>query len=273
MIKHYQYEHDNEFFYQKLHRTRSVNMAQSHLHQNYEIYYLLSGERQYFIGNSSYCIKPHDIVLIPKEVPHKTTSALRAEHERILVSVPDSWLTTDEKNVFAKNCIHIPQPLAENCESILGRIEYEYNLNDRYSEEMIVGAVHELMVFLSRIIENSADSLIAEANGSMAERAAQYICEHYGEPLTLEDLATEFSLSREYFSSKFKQTTGFGFSEYLNQVRVANASRMLRSGSVSVTDVAYRCGFNDSNYFATVFKRIRGVSPKKYQLMQSKNEK
>ena len=64
---------------------------------------------------------------------------------------------------------------------------------------------------------------------------------------------------------RFKKSTGFGFSEYLTQVRMANAIYLLEHPGASVTDVAYQCGFNDSSYFAAVFKSIYGITPKKYQ--------
>ena len=266
-------EEIKSFYYQKIHIARNVNMSQPTLHRYYEIYYLKSGERRFFVGNSSYCLNPGDIVLIPKEVPHRAASGLKAEHSYILIRIPDTMLDDDEKKIFEHTRIHLSPDISERMENVFEKIEYEYANNDRHSEKIIINSIHEILIFISRAVEKSGDSFVSDFADSMADRAARYICEHYSEQITLGDVADELSLSRVYFSTRFKQLTGFGFSEYLNQVRVANASRMLCSGSVSVTDVAYKCGFNDSNYFASIFKRIRGVSPKKYQLMQSKNEK
>ncbi len=264
---------DISFYYQKKHIARNVNMSQSTLHSYYEIYFLLSGERRLFIGNNLYCLNTHDAALVPKDVPHKYTSGLKAEHEYVLIRIPDTMLDDDEKKLFEHTCVHLSSDAAERMESIFERMEYEYAHTDRHSEKIIIDSVQEMLVFISRTIEKSSMPPEADLTDSMADRAARYICEHYDEQITLKDVADELSLSRVYFSSRFKQLTGFGFSEYLNQVRMANASRMLQSTSVSITEVAYKCGFNDSNYFALIFKRIIGVSPKKYQLMQSKNEK
>ena len=57
-----------------------------------------------------------------------------------------------------------------------------------------------------------------------------------------------------------------GFSEYLTLVRLKNAEELLKSDmSLSVTEIAYASGFNDSNYFSEKFKSYYGVSPKKYR--------
>ena len=93
------------------------------------------------------------------------------------------------------------------------------------------------------------------------QEAAQYIRTNCSEQLTLNELAKKYSFSKEYFSTIFKETTGFGFNEYLNQMRVSKAIELLNSTSLSITEISAECGFNDSNYFATVFKKIVGTSP------------
>ena len=78
-------------------------------------------------------------------------------------------------------------------------------------------------------------------------------------------MAKQFSISRSYLSKKFKQTTGFGFKEYLLNVRIKEACRLLLETNHSITDIAFACGFNDSNYFGDAFRRIKGISPNKYR--------
>ena len=56
-----------------------------------------------------------------------------------------------------------------------------------------------------------------------------------------------------------------GFKEYISDVRIKNACEMLLNSSKSVTDIAFDCGFYDSNYFGDAFKSIKGMSPNKYR--------
>jgi two-component system response regulator YesN len=62
--------------------------------------------------------------------------------------------------------------------------------------------------------------------------------------------------------------TGMGLSEYINIARVTAAEKLLLSADLPITEVATKCGFNDSNYFARVFKKLKGVTPKKYSMQK-----
>ncbi len=83
--------------------------------------------------------------------------------------------------------------------------------------------------------------------------------------LSLEYVADKFNLSRSYLSKKFKTATGFGFKEYIINVRIQNACNLLLETNKSITDIAFECGFNDSNYFGDAFRKAKGISPHKYR--------
>jgi AraC-like DNA-binding protein len=72
-------------------------------------------------------------------------------------------------------------------------------------------------------------------------------------------------MSSTYFSKKFKKVTGFGFKEYVNNIRLKEASNLLLETKYSITNIALKCGFTDSNYFGDFFKKMKGVSPNKYR--------
>ena len=97
------------------------------------------------------------------------------------------------------------------------------------------------------------------------QEIATYMYEHFSEKITLDDMAKKFSMSRSYLSKKFKASTGFGFKEYLINVRIKNACTLLLQTNKSITDIAFECGFNDSNYFGDAFRHIKGISPNKYR--------
>ena len=97
---------------------------------------------------------------------------------------------------------------------------------------------------------------------------SEYVSSHYGEDISLSSLSRKFSVSESHLSRKFKDVSGMGLNEYVTLVRVMNAERLLREGGATITSVAEQCGFNDSNYFSTVFKRIKGITPLKYAKSQ-----
>ena len=70
------------------------------------------------------------------------------------------------------------------------------------------------------------------------------------------------SVSEEHLSRTFKKEITFGFSEYITLIRLQKAENMLKNEpSRAITEVAYACGFNDSNYFSYKFKKAYGITP------------
>ena len=95
--------------------------------------------------------------------------------------------------------------------------------------------------------------------------AARFITENYSQNITLAMLADMAGYSESYFSRLFKTSTGFGYKDFIQTVRLKTAKELLSKGNDSVCGIAFKCGFSDSNYFSSVFKRSVGMSPLKYR--------
>ncbi len=93
----------------------------------------------------------------------------------------------------------------------------------------------------------------------------RYIRQNYANDLTTEELCKEFYCSRSRFSHTFKKETGKSFREYLINVRLEHAKRLLKYSNLNITEIALSVGFNDANYFSNVFKKHIGVSPIAYR--------
>ena len=96
-------------------------------------------------------------------------------------------------------------------------------------------------------------------------QAAHYINEHYMNPMTTADVAQAVGFSPNYLSRKFRTAAGIGLHEYLVFVRLHHAALELISTHDSITTIALRCGFSDSNYFKDSFKKKYGVTPRDYR--------
>ena len=94
----------------------------------------------------------------------------------------------------------------------------------------------------------------------------QYMDNHYYDKITLEKLAEMVYLSPSYLSRIFKKETGYTINEYLIQVRIEKAKRLLHRKDLRVTDVADAVGFDDQSYFTKVFRRMVGTTPLKYKM-------
>jgi len=91
-----------------------------------------------------------------------------------------------------------------------------------------------------------------------------YIQNHYHEHVRLEDLARQLHLHPFYLGKIIRRACGRNFRTLLMEYRINKAGILLRAGGKTITQVAYASGFNDSNYFSTVFRRATGQSPRCY---------
>ena len=94
---------------------------------------------------------------------------------------------------------------------------------------------------------------------------ADYISDHYAEPITLDGLAGIFYLSKFYLSRSFKEVTGYGVNEYVNILRTKRAKQLLEETSLSISEIAATVGYESITYFEKVFKTYMSISPLKYR--------
>ena len=99
------------------------------------------------------------------------------------------------------------------------------------------------------------------------KRVLDYIADHFGQTITLEDLAAQASLSTHHFSRLFKQTIGQSPHQFVMAYRIEQAKKMLAT-TTTMIDIALRCGFADQAHFSRVFKKIEGQTPKAWRNTQ-----
>jgi AraC family transcriptional regulator len=96
------------------------------------------------------------------------------------------------------------------------------------------------------------------------QRAINYIQAHLTEDISLEDISTELDMSRYYFCRLFKQSTGFSPYQYVIKCRIERSKELLLQGQNSIADVAFQVGFISQSHFSKHFKRMVGVTPKRF---------
>ena len=102
-------------------------------------------------------------------------------------------------------------------------------------------------------------------------KVKEYITRHYKEDIKLEDLAALVAMAPSAFSRFFKQRTGRGPVDFIIDVRLGAAARMLVDTSTSVSEICYACGFNNLSNFNRTFKARRGYTPRDFRAMFTKN--
>jgi YesN/AraC family two-component response regulator len=100
---------------------------------------------------------------------------------------------------------------------------------------------------------------------SKLRKILDYIETHLNQGLSLERLANEVGMTSYYFAKLFKQSTGKSVHQYVIYRRVERAKRLLKQSDLSIADIAAECGFANPSHLALHFKRLIGVSPKKFR--------
>ncbi len=142
-------------------------------------------------------------------------------------------------------------------------------INNRYLKRIQEASDIEDLTDILHIIVDRLSRRIFSFQGikhaAALRRAERYIRDHYTQKIALPDVAHASGLSPAYFSSIFKQEMGVGFSDYIAQIRVEKAGRLLVGSSLDLTEITGLCGFEDQSWFSKTFKRFMGVSPGKYR--------
>ena len=125
--------------------------------------------------------------------------------------------------------------------------------------------IQELESILSFVLEYR-DSKITGKYSDVILKAKKYIDKNYADQnTTLAAVAEVVCLSPNHFSTIFSQECKTTFIEYLTNVRIENAKRLMKETDMKGYDIAYECGFSDPHYFSYIFKKNTGLSPREFK--------
>ena len=219
------------------------------------------GKCSYFIADRSYDVVSGDVILIPPGTIHRTNYNTKT-HSRWLINFSDEFVSGEILDAALKlGYLYSNDALATQVESIFEMIEEEYVKNDTLSVHALRTYTEQLLLLMVR----SDNEKKRESDGNViVEGAVKYIQENYMNEVRLSAVAKLMNVSTEHLSRIFKKETGFGFNEYLTLYRLQRAEHILvNEPGRAVGEIAYFCGFNDSNYFSYKFKQKYGISPTK----------
>lgn len=102
-------------------------------------------------------------------------------------------------------------------------------------------------------------------NDALMERVMKYMNEHLADPdLNVEKLTEDVGISRAQLHRKLKEIAGVSAGEFIRNLRLEQAARLIEEGQINITQVAYSVGFSNQPHFSTVFKKHYGMSPSEY---------
>lgn len=270
----YNEDNNNGIYVEKQIRIPTFTMTYEHTHAYCEIFFLKTGSCIYHVNNNTYHLTAGEAMVVAPGDSHSTSYEGLVPCERIIVyckpeAIPESFLKKHDsisKNIRRSGKIILDKKGQIKTDGILLRMMEENNMPDEHSFELLGLYVMEMLLCLDRSGIFVCESL--RVNDGISTDIADtltYIAQNYRLPLSLEDVAGQINLSPTYLSKKFRKVTGITFKEYVNYIRIKQAVQALLTTDDSITKIAVDCGFNSSNYFKDIFRKINGVSPRDFR--------
>jgi len=261
-----------DFSIQHMRKAGYIKMPRPHSHTSYELYYLLDGERVYFMNGSVYTAQKGDIVIVEPGDLHSTSSSELPEFERILINFTPNFLTEvagwlDGIFPFGKSLlIRFPFKAQATIDRLLLQMVDECKEPISYNKTVVRALLIELLVHIRRTIDLEQNIVIEKhPMHQKISEIAGYIQQNHAEPILLEKVAKQFFISPSYLSRIFVKLTGFHFREYVQVVRIREAEKQLRNTKEKVQNIADHVGFERIEHFNRVFKKLNGLSPLQYR--------
>lgn len=239
--------------------TGEIKRSVDHYHDFLELYYLVSGECNCLIEDTLFQLSAGDIMIIPPRLIHQS-SYKTSRHARLLLHCSYHYFPSLIYDLTAqKSYVYRNLHITSDAFAILSRIEQELQHQDTFTQELIKSYLYQFFVLLSR----NPNQYKNNREGNLyIKKILNEVHLNYDSDISLADFACRGSVSREHLSRLFKSETGISFQEYLISLRLKNAQELLvQKPKWKISQVAYSCGFHDSNYFSGKFKQAYGLSP------------
>lgn len=253
-----------------------------HFHSEYQLFTVLKGRGTRFIGDHMQSFREGDMVLTGPDLPHlwKNDKAYQNPENKldvhgIVIYFPNNFLNN---SVFQLDEFETISMMLKK--SIRG-IEIKGKTNQVIREMMIqllnlkggLSIIH-LLKILQTIADSSDCKLIADAayintnKESEKDRMGlvyEYVMHNFQEKVSLEEAAQLSNLSVSAFSRFFKSRVNKSFSDFLTEVRISNACKLLHETDLNISEISYECGFFTISNFNKLFKERVKMTPLQYR--------
>lgn len=247
-----------------------------HYHPEVELTWICQGRGTRLVGDHSSAYAPNDLVLLAPNLPHTWASAVSSRHNRAIVVqfrpqlFPEPVLGLPQFAAVAgllheaRHGVRFPPEIAKRLGASLRRLPTRSGLS-RWLE---------LARLLDRLASCRDREILASSRyqhhrslklSSRLERVTDFLEKHCTEDVSLEQAAEITGLTPSAFSRFFHKMTHRTFTGYRNACRIREACRMLAETDLSITEIAFTCGFGNLSNFNRRFLQEKRVVPREYR--------
>ena len=262
---------------------------QMHWHEYLEIALCLQGGGQFLFGRRSYPAEPGDVFLIDDAEPHVGVTDPPNRMRLLLILFRPELIAAPGCRSFDADYLspfrcggrpfanRLPGggAAASELRPILLELKTIWDREDPADRHLMDANLRRVLAVLvrhARVHESAPDGAAApDGAGAPGERqehvrpVLSYVEQHFRESLTLERVSEHVHVSASRVRHLFKDATSVGFKEYVTNLRLAEAKRLLLTSDICVQEVAYTVGYTNLNQFYKVFQRYSSMSPADYR--------
>ncbi len=262
------------------HETRSF--AHWHHHPEYELVLILNGKGKRMIGDHIDRFEQNDLLLLGSYLPHEFMC------DREYIDHPEGFQGRAIVFQFLKDFLgsqFFDMPENRNLARVLDESYRGLQFYGKTREKMIslmensfkLDGTDRLYSLFSifQILSKTREYNLLSSPGFMKpfhnqsdepiQKAIEYIVQHFQEEVSMKVMLAITNMSNSAFCNAFKKTCRMTFKEYLLNVRIGYACKLLTDETLNISQIAYNCGFENLSNFNRQFKKIRNITPSQFQ--------
>lgn len=246
-----------------------------HYHPEYEITLIVEGRGRRLVGDSHENFEQGDWVLLGPDLPHTWVSDGRQQETMVAVVVQfpapliARFAELEELSAINTLLVQARRGIAFTGEKPASLVEHMKLLPQKNGVEKIISLLH----ILGGLAQMNHQPLASAGyqpprgfeNENRINKVCQYVEANVAAQLTIHQAASLIHLSPGAFCKFFKRITGKTFSDYVNDIRIAQVCKQLMTTDKLIAEIAYENGFETLTYFNRVFLKKTGVQPRQYR--------
>jgi AraC-like DNA-binding protein len=247
-----------------------------HMHDRFEIYFVVSGNVDFFVERNIYIVEPGDLLIINSHEIHKSLWKSSEDYERIIIEFDPFILSPfcqldynllgcfTQRPKGTKNRISLNDEQIQELHRLHNNFEMLGEKKKDGSETLKLLYLAELLVFVNGVFSAAGQADIRMKVPRKIIPILDYIDNNLDANLSLQEIAARFYLDKYYLSRLFMKITGINIHDYILSRRIFKAKELLRDGK-SILETSQLSGFENYSTFIRAFKSQVGMLPREYQ--------
>ena len=245
--------------------SKTINkMSCTHCHEFFEIEVVLDGYGTEILNGNKYEFKKGYLCLMSPIDFHSIVTEKDTTIYNIMFS--ESLLSRELLYAISKrnkdNNLYLDEEELDMVSSLCKLAENEYLKTNEYKNDFLRNLMECLLIIILRKlnIDNTSKNI-----SDPIQNAILYIKMHFRENPSLKNVADYCGFNQNYFSQRFSETMKKTYSEYLTELKISYAKKLLSSSNMNITEICFSSGFNSVSNFMRVFRKTYGTSPALYR--------